>query len=481
MPQKPNRHVKERLFIHLLLLLGCVVFSLPFFWLLTTSFKADKEMFVLPPQWIPEIPQHVVKSPYRYTWRGVTTRQFFGLGDITVQDMSLSDLLVRSSASLWRVAESSGPVEASLDSFESRAILRVPYDFAADGNAASGRLALEATFRSPVRPQDLRRVEVTFKSDYSFHTLSAEITTPQGLWRAEDPAVLSTETWKSAPWQFTRIREEERSALPLVQAATLGGSPDANLQSQAQLGPDSVRVRVVLERSSWAEAIWRKYTDSYFEALSYIPFGRFMLNTVILTTLNIVLQLVSCSFIAYGFARIRWPGRNVVFAVLLATMMIPGQVVMIPQFLIWRGLGLYNTWGPLFLGSLFGSGFFIFLLRQFMLTVPRDLEDAAKIDGAGYLTVWRMVMLPLIKPALAAIAIFQFMGTWNDFFGPLIYVNSKNLMPISLGLYMFRDAHGAEYGMLMAASTVMVLPVVALFFFAQRYFIQGVTLTGLKG
>ena len=116
-----------------------------------------------------------------------------------------------------------------------------------------------------------------------------------------------------------------------------------------------------------------------------------------------------------------------------------------------------------------------------MLTVPTDLEDAAKIDGAGYLTVWWMVMLPLIKPALAAIAIFQFMGTWNDFFGPLIYVNSKHLMPISLGLYMFRDAHGAEYGMLMAASTLMVLPVVLLFFFAQRYFIQGVTLTGLKG
>ena len=116
-----------------------------------------------------------------------------------------------------------------------------------------------------------------------------------------------------------------------------------------------------------------------------------------------------------------------------------------------------------------------------MLSIPNDLEDAAKIDGAGYLSVWRMVMLPLIKPALAAIAIFQFMGTWNDFFGPLLYVNSKELMPISLGLYMFKDSHSAEYGMLMAASVVMVAPVVALFFFAQRYFIQGVTLTGLKG
>jgi ABC-type glycerol-3-phosphate transport system permease component len=169
------------------------------------------------------------------------------------------------------------------------------------------------------------------------------------------------------------------------------------------------------------------------------------------------------------------------FGLLLATMMIPGQVVMIPQFMIWKSMGMYNTWGPLFLGSLFGSGFFIFLLRQFMLTIPNDLEDAAKIDGAGYLAVWRMVMLPLIKPALAAIAIFQFMGSWNDFFTPFLYITSKELMPISLGLYMFKDARGAEYGMLMAASTMMVVPIIALFFFAQRYFIQGVTLTGLKG
>jgi len=206
-----------------------------------------------------------------------------------------------------------------------------------------------------------------------------------------------------------------------------------------------------------------------------------MLNTVIITGLNIALQLLSCSLIAYGFSRIRWPGRNVVFALLLATMMIPGQVVMIPQFLIWRNLGLYNTWGPLVLPSLFGAGFYIFLLRQFMLAIPRDLEDAAKIDGAGYLSTWRMIVVPLIKPALAAIAIFQFMGTWNDFFNPLLYINTRELMPISLGLYMFKDSHGAEYGMLMAASLVMVLPVVLLFFLAQRYFIQGVTLTGLKG
>jgi len=469
MSQKRDRHLRERLAIHLLLLVGCAVFSLPFFWLITTSFKADKEMFVLPPEWVPELPKRVLASPYSYTWRGARTEQFFGLGAITVQDLSLSDFLVPNSTALWRVVGE--PTSTRLDSFESRPLLRIPYDFRRNH---SGKFIFEATFPSPIPTDELRRVEVTFNSDRSFHRLTAEVITPEGTWRSEDPAVLSTETWKSAPWQLTPRRQEEREVLRLARVESSQEGHPAVLAGQ-------VRVRVTLERSSWLWAIWRKYADNYLDALAYIPFGRFMFNTIVLTVLNIVFQLASCSLIAYGFARIRWPGRNVAFGVLLATMMIPGQVVMIPQFLIWRGLGLYNTWGPLFLGSLFGSGFFIFLLRQFMLTIPTDLEDAAKIDGAGYLTVWRMVMLPLVKPALAAIAIFQFMGSWNDFFGPLIYINTKDLMPISLGLYMFRDAHGAEYGMLMAASTVMVVPVVALFFFAQRYFIQGVTLTGLKG
>jgi len=165
---------------------------------------------------------------------------------------------------------------------------------------------------------------------------------------------------------------------------------------------------------------------------------------------------------------------------LLATMMLPGQVTMIPQFLIWRRLGMYDTFQPLWVPSLFGSGFFIFLLRQFFLTIPTDLEDAARIDGCGFFGVYWRIMLPLIKPALAAIAIFQFMGSWNDFMGPLIYISSEHLTPLSLGLFMLRSAHTAEWGMLMAASTMMTLPVILLFFFTQRYFIQGVTLTGMK-
>jgi multiple sugar transport system permease protein len=464
-----SSRARQHVLTHTVLWIGCLIFSVPFFWLVTTSFKADKEMFVLPPEWLPEIPDRVVASPYPYTWRGRTTTQFFGLGAITMQDMALSDFPVPNSATSWRVVE--GVSAASVDSFESQPLTAIPYDF-----HESDRFVIEASVISPLPLRELRRTEVTFKSDRSFHRLNVEIVTAENVWESVEPAVLSTETWKSAPFQFTRPRQEERAALRLQRV-----DPSADGRSNALEQDDRVTIRLTLERSSWLWAIWRKYADNYIDALGYIPFGRFLFNTVVLTALNIAFQLLSCSLVAYGFSRIRWPGRNVAFAVLLATMMIPGQVVMIPQFLIWRGLGLYNTWGPLFLGSLFGSGFFIFLLRQFMLAVPTDLEDAAKIDGAGYFSVWRRVMIPLIRPALAAIAIFQFMGTWNDFFGPLLYINSKELMPISLGLYMFKSSHGAEYGMLMAASLLMLVPVVALFFFAQRYFIQGVTLTGMKG
>jgi len=191
--------------------------------------------------------------------------------------------------------------------------------------------------------------------------------------------------------------------------------------------------------------------------------------------------VLSCSLVAYAFARLRWPGRDVLFAVMLATMMVPPMVTMIPVFHIYRALGWYNTLKPLWVPSFLGGAFFIFMLRQFMKTIPVELEDAAKIDGCGYFGVYWRIILPLMKPALAAVAIFTFQGTWNNFMGPLIYLNDQRLYPLALGLFEFRTQYGTELGMLMAASTVMTFPVVAIFFLAQKYFIQGVTLTGIKG
>jgi multiple sugar transport system permease protein len=228
--------------------------------------------------------------------------------------------------------------------------------------------------------------------------------------------------------------------------------------------------------------VWENYPN----ALKFLPPETysgllFLVNTLKLSALTILGTLLSSSLVAFSFARLRWPGRDMLFVVLLATMMLPGAVTMMPLFLIFRWLGWIDTLRPLWVPAFFGSAFNIFLLRQFFLTIPNDLEDAAKIDGCSFFGIYWRIMLPLIKPALAAITIMTFMGAWNNFMGPLIYVSSPENMPLAYALQLFQTARGGEPGLLMAASTMMMLPVLVIFFFTQRYFIQGVTLTGIKG
>lgn len=221
---------------------------------------------------------------------------------------------------------------------------------------------------------------------------------------------------------------------------------------------------------------WQNYVDVFL----YFPFLRFFINSVYVCTLTILGILISCSLVAFSFARLKWPGRDIFFVILLSTMMIPFQVTMVPLYLIFRDLGWIDTFKPLWVPAWFGSAFYIFLLRQFFQGIPRELEDAAKIDGASYFCIYSRIILPLSKPALLTVVIFTFMGAWNDFIGPLIYLNSTEKLTLALGLRLFQSQFGGEWALLMAASTMMTLPLVILFFIAQRYFIQGIVLTGLK-
>ncbi len=226
--------------------------------------------------------------------------------------------------------------------------------------------------------------------------------------------------------------------------------------------------------------------ENYSEALEFLPpethFGlTFLGNTLFLTIMTVAGTLLSSSLVAYSFARLNWPGKNLLFVVLLATMMVPAAVTMMPQFLIFRSLGWVDTLLPLWVPAFFGSAFNIFLLRQFFMSIPTELEDAAKIDGCGPLGIYWRIMLPQVKPALAAISIMGVMGAWNNFQGPLIYLSSPEKMTLAYALQLYQQQHGGEPGLLMAASTLVVLPIIVLFFFTQRYFIEGASLSGLGG
>jgi len=219
---------------------------------------------------------------------------------------------------------------------------------------------------------------------------------------------------------------------------------------------------------------------NYTRGLVFIPFLQQLRNTLVICVACVIGTLLSCSLVAYGLSKIDWRGRGVLFMIILSTMMLPYQVIMVPLFAVFSRLGWVDTFLPLTVPAFLGNAFYIFLLRQFFMTIPRDLSEAARLDGCSEFDIYRRVILPLSKPALAMVGLWTFMGAWNDFVGPLIYLVDESKYTLSLGLAMFLGQYGSEYGMLMAVSTVVTIPIIILFFFTQRTFIQGITLTGMK-
>lgn len=542
------------LLIYSLLIAGSVLFSLPFLWMIGTSFKVDREMFGEAITFMPMRPVPAAASPYldaryfpavhdalfarvRPVIEAALRRQDLALPDHTSnRDDALSILtpgVYRRlqqvlPASTWKLPEPElaaalqGRITPDLVAEAVRKVyrrlslggLRVrSYDlqeidvtegmplsrfWTVEGNAGArlvddmegktpiadlayrfagrdGEIRLSRTITLPFPVERLHRLQLFIRPDDSWHPVEFLVEKQGRLLKAARPEFMGNFQWSIVSLQDYGPDDEStkiRLWIPLREEAA--GPEFAG-------GDHEVKVTLVLRQASALEAWWAKCQRNYRGALDYIPFWRYAATSVFLVVLNIVGTLFSCSLVAFSFARLQWPGRNLSFGLMMATMMIPGQVTMIPYFLIIKSLGWYNTLTPLWVMSLTGNAFNIFLLRQFMKGIPRDLEDAARIDGCSSWQVYQHVILPLIKPTLACIAIFTFMGVWNDFMGPLIYLSDQRLYPLSLGLYAFNVQAGGSFGMMMAGSLLMTLPVIMLFFFAQKYFIQGVTLTGMKG
>jgi len=575
--------VAKRVLIHAVLLVGCVVFAMPFLWLVGTSAKQNDELAVFPPRWVPRIPWHSDRSPFidgemygeaappihldpaawqlvqpavedalwaraRETltparladiesmadheqfrtqivralwlqvmevvperiWKAAAAQaksaagaqsaasqgnplvkfsadsvteemtataaekivRTLGFGTVAVRDIH-NVLIPVEKTSGW---EAGAGASLSPDEIEDEKCQRLTYDV-----RESDGFPLVQTFRLPVALRDaaagadavgVQAIDIPLHCDNSWHRAAITLETGGKVYRGERPFWFDIKTWQVAELVFSP--PAYRNSRAIVLRADAGASTDV-------ADPREYRLTVGLEKSSSFRTTMDKYIYSYRWALRYIAFDQQLRNTVILVILNVLGQIFSCSLVAYAFARLNFYGRGFLFGLLLATMMLPGQVTMIPQFVLWKELGWYNTLRPLWVPAWFGGAFFIFLLRQFFMTIPKELEDAAKIDGCGFFGIYWRIMLPLAGPALATVAIFSFMGAWNEFVQPLVYLSDERLFTLSIGLNQFRQDNAAEWGMLMAASTLMMLPVIAVFFFCQRYFIQGVTLTGLKG
>lgn len=397
-----GRALSKTLATHAALLSGCVVFGLPFAWLLSSSFKEDRDVTggVI---WIPKVTQ---TSKYFDPKRPQYAGKLDGLDVVAEPIETLPDGRLRLDV-VTPMAVRGRTLEATLSELK-----EVPRDvpvvkFEENGQTVTGRVIEELA-------QGDRRVEI--------------------------------------------LEPESRKG----EVGVYDGEIAVDYRPQG--------------------LNWKNYPD----ALQYLPpetqFGWvYLRNSLVLVVLTVVGTILSCSLVAYAFSRLKFPGKDVLFMVLLSTMMLPGAVTLLPQFLIFKSLGWIDTLLPLWVPAFFASAFNVFMLRQFFNQIPGELEDAAKIDGCSYPQSFWSVMLPQVKPALAVVAIWTFMGTWNNFLGPLIYVNSPEQMPIAYALQLFSGERSGEPGLLMAFATMSMIPVLALFFAAQKYFIEGVTLSGLGG
>jgi len=289
------------------------------------------------------------------------------------------------------------------------------------------------------------------------------------------------------PWETTTVEVNGKSE-PLYevtqdgetrQMALIKNLPQGKGQFVDPANPDQIYELVIADQKplQHVELHW----ENYPEAFTQVPFDRYLINTLLVTFISMFGMLLSCSLVAYGFSRFRAPGLNILFLVLLSTIMLPRQVTLIPLYVFFQKIGWIDTLLPLIVPAFFANAYDVFLLRQFFMTLPLELDDAAKIDGANPFQTYLHIMLPQARPALVAVAIFHFLWAWNDFYEPLIFLHSRENWTVAVGLQTFNAIYSVNTHLIMAASVVMVLPPIILFFLAQKIFTQGVVISGVKG
>jgi multiple sugar transport system permease protein len=368
---------------------------------------------------------------------------------------------------LWKVLSG----DAELIPINSAGVQALRYRFA---DSSAPPIVLQSTFDAAIPAEQLHRIVIAYKGDGSWNHMDLELQLGDRRYVSEQTSYIALHRGASILLQPPTFQDQTLGARNWVSLAPAGRMTGAAPPTRATL-------TLTLWPSSTLRAMWGKFQRNYSRAFRSMPFWTYVGNSLVVAILQLAGVLFSSGFVGYAFARLNWPGRSLAMGILLATMMLPSQVTMIPSFLIWRAIGWYNTLNPLWIGAWLGNAFFIFLMVQQMRTIPRELDDAARIDGLNEFQTWWYVMMPQVKPTMAAIAIMTFMGAWNEFMQPLILLRDQTKFTLGLGLFAMRLDANVDWPLIMAGNLLMILPVVVIFFLFQRYFIEGVTVTGMKG
>ncbi|QDU70907.1 carbohydrate ABC transporter permease [Mucisphaera calidilacus] len=442
----------------MLLCIGGFIFTVPLLWMLSTALKPIDQTMSNPPVWLPYA--YTVERFGRSVQVGVSRAELDVPDDQTV-DVAYSYQWIATIGDAQVPVRPLGDLVHAEPADEINVIAMHTWVATLEGVEVEARRADENP--DPASPDQVEILVPDPDGVFFRHTVpGSSIRRVYGQTRDDVESAMATEqefTLKAGDIRRRIVDWDERNTLAFVQTG------------QLQVAAGDISTSIMPRWGNFAAAI---------KEMAYFP--QYLWNSLTLCVLTVVGTVFSCSLVAYGFSRIDWPGRDKVFLVLLATMMIPFPVIMVPLYGLFRDLGWIGTLQPLWVPTFFASAFNVFLLRQFFRTIPRELSEAATIDGCGHLRIFLQIILPLAKPAIAVVALFQFLATWNDFMGPLIYLTDQEDFTLALGLQFFQSRQGGtQWHYLMAASTLVVLPVILLFFFAQRTFIEGISMTGMKG
>lgn len=411
---------------------------------------------------ITEVQRAIIPEAIDTIWDAVYRE--VAVGTLQIEDVQFNRTSVTNIA--WKPASDALKNIRKSDDAQTQASLS--YNFQ---NADSARLTANVT--SPFPIQQLRLITLPVRGDASYHRLSLTVTVDGTTYEPTRPFVLESALWQNVVWRLQGIPGElESSHIPMQQT-------DARAQGMHTSRTQTLKLELTLNQPPYLAIAWDKFTANYRNLWKTVPFNRYFINSVFIATASTLLTLFFCSLGGYAFAKYRFRGQKILFGILLASMMVPFQVLLVPLFGLMYDIGWLNSYKAIIIPFSVGA-FGVFLMRQFIVTIPTELLDAARIDGCSEFGIYYRIVLPIIKPALGALTIYSFLGSWNGYLWPLIILRDESKYTLPIGLANLVGIYRQDYGMLMAGTLLSLMPIVILFLAMQREFVQGITLGSVK-